>query len=78
MSCFNSIWVDCPRCGNPVEFQSKSGTCSMASYSIHHMPAEDFAGIAGNQECCDDCGFVVAIKDPRDEQCFRSFYGMVY
>lgn len=78
MGVFNTIWVDCPRCDKPVEFQSKSGSCSMASYHITRMPVEDFSGIAGDQVCCDHCGFVVGVKDSRDMPLFQDFSRTVY
>ncbi len=78
MGMFNSIWVDCPECDKPVEFQSKSGSCSLASCHVTQMPVEDFAGIAGCQVCCQNCGSVVGIKDPRDMQIMKDFSHLVY
>jgi len=37
MSCFDRVWVRCPKCGHDVEFQSKAGSCAMDEY---HWPRE--------------------------------------
>jgi len=63
MGLFNYIYADCPECGEAVEFQSKSGSCTLASYHITNMPVEDFAGIVGDFSHCGNCGYIVEIKD---------------
>jgi hypothetical protein len=63
MGMYNVIHVPCPRCENDVEFQSKSGSCELKHFSITNCPDEEIAGIAGDIETCDSCGFDVKISD---------------
>lgn len=39
MGCYDSLWVDCPNCGNQLEFQSKSGDCRLADYTLTNIPS---------------------------------------
>jgi len=64
MGMFNYVHVDCPSCGSIVEFQSKSGSCTLDTYHITDLPVDELAGIIDDQSQCPNCGFVVAIKEP--------------
>ena len=77
MGLFNRIWVDCPDCGSSVEFQSKSGDCTLADYHISHMPTTDLAGIIGDVEECRSCGNTVSIGEPRESSRFENFSNLV-
>ena len=66
MGCFNYVHVDCPPCGETVEFQSKSGSCEMNTYHISNLPANDIDGILGDMEECPHCGFIVQIEHADD------------
>ena len=43
MGCFNTITIVCPRCGDVTEFQSKAGTCELATYSLEDAPLPELA-----------------------------------
>lgn len=63
MGLFDSVYVDCPRCGNSIEFQSKAGECVMASYRPSAMPAVIAADLSGQSEWCADCGASVTLGE---------------
>ena len=64
MGCFNYVHVDCPSCGEIVEFQSKSGSCELERYHISDLPVIELEGIIGRIEACPYCGSVVMINYP--------------
>jgi hypothetical protein len=54
MGMFDSVFVECPNCGDLVEFQSKAGRCNLDRYSIKSVPliiAEDLAGEITQCKC---------------------------
>lgn len=53
MGMFDSIYVDCPKCKAPIEFQSKSGACCLRDYSLWNVPPEV---VAGTREVKCRCG----------------------
>lgn len=77
MGMFNRVWVDCPECDTSVEFQSKSGDCTLASHHITHMPIDDLAGILGDCNECPKCGNMVSIGEPRESRKYDNFSDLV-
>lgn len=63
MGCFDSVIVNCPKCGEEIEFQTKSGMCQLKRYSIDHVPVEIARGLHGNVETC-ICGEKVCLVNP--------------
>lgn len=61
MGLFNSIYVNCPKCDELVEFQTKSGSCILSSFHISDVPKEELKGIMGDEVMCDNCGYVVSV-----------------
>ena len=55
MGAYNTILVPCPKCGDEVEFQTKSGSCDYQSYKLNLAPIEDVTGIKGEIEECPNC-----------------------
>lgn len=67
MGCFDSVLVRCPQCGEDVEFQSKSGPCSLAVYrNDEGVPMSVAVGCDGDHERCDHCDNVVWLRLPKD------------
>ncbi len=61
MGCFDSLYVDCPKCNTPVEWQSKAGKCYLNQYTINDLPPA-IAGDLHNQSArCDNCGTVLVV-----------------
>ena len=61
MGMFDRIWVNCPQCGERVEFQSKAGKCGMFDYTLDNAPAWILADIMGEWNIC-KCGKKVKIE----------------
>lgn len=58
MSCFDSIFVKCPKCGEQIEFQSKSGDCHMKEMSLArcvHTQDKAIFDVADTIEECPKC-----------------------
>lgn len=53
---FDSVYVQCPNCGKEAEFQSKGGSCILASYTLFNAPADVLSDVNrhGPVEC--SCG----------------------
>lgn len=64
MSCYDSVFVRCPKCGEKVEFQSKAGRCFMDEYFFPqdrgHIPSSIIGDLDGRVEHC-RCGCGVTI-----------------
>ena len=60
MGMFDSVYVTCS-CGSDVEFQSKSGACACASYTLENAPFAIAADIIGSISKCGKCGDEIAI-----------------
>ena len=53
---FDSVYIECPKCGSDVEFQSKAGDCTLASYGMHDVPPEIAGDLHGQSQECRNCG----------------------
>ena len=40
MGMFNTVLVNCPKCGKTHEFQSKSGNCTLEEYNLKECPTD--------------------------------------
>ena len=40
MGCFDSLYINCPKCGKKMEWQSKSGPCALFSYKKSNLPMD--------------------------------------
>lgn len=64
MGLYDTLNIDCPRCGNPVEFQSKAGPCEMRSYHLHYVPVVVAHDLNGKVEQCRGCDQYVVVRIP--------------
>jgi endogenous inhibitor of DNA gyrase (YacG/DUF329 family) len=64
MGMYDSVMVNCPKCGTLVELQSKAGKCKMEKYSVYEVPPEIAIDIDGHSESCNNCGTHVVIRMP--------------
>lgn len=61
MGMFDSLWTSCPRCHQPVEWQTKAGPCRMDNYGAHPEPHERtvpswlLGAIDGERTKCPGC-----------------------
>ena len=60
MSCFDTLNVNCPKCGEKVEFQCKNGKCEMENYDVSNVPPEIAGDLNGEKEQC-KCGVIIII-----------------
>jgi transcription elongation factor Elf1 len=57
MGCYNTITVNCPVCGTESYFQTKSGDCSLSTFTLEEAPAEDVTDVNRHSpNTCEKCG----------------------
>ena len=54
---YDSVMVNCPKCGQGNEFQSKSGECLLEVYTLENCPNEVLANVNRHSPCKCECGF---------------------
>jgi RNase P subunit RPR2 len=59
MGSFDSVFVECSKCGNKIEFQSKAGDCKLKEY---HYIAMD---LNGKEAICKECHASIKLMIPR-------------
>jgi predicted RNA-binding Zn-ribbon protein involved in translation (DUF1610 family) len=62
MGMFDSVWVNCPKCGSVIQFQSKAGECALIDYGLNDAPPRVLGSLDGDTETCPDCGSVIIIR----------------
>lgn len=67
MGMFDSVWVRCPKCTEPLEFQSKGGECLLINYTVDDAPNDVLRGLVGDKIRC-KCGKLVEIGTPPEER----------
>lgn len=81
MGCFDSVRVPCPKCGEKVDFQTKSGPCFMLEFDLDDAPDDVLLDVNRHAPGeCPKCGtkFCVGIRDgryvpiPEGEECILS------
>lgn len=55
MGLYDSLYWRCG-CGQLLEWQSKSGECSMTGYHLGNLPADVAGGLADDVQRCENCG----------------------
>ena len=65
MGMFDSLYVDCPNCLSPLEFQSKAGECSLARYTLKDLPLKIAIDLEGKFKTCLKCGRTVELSSNR-------------
>lgn len=67
MGMYDSLFVKCPNCKHMLEFQSKSGRCSLDRYSEKNLVPEVAIGLHGDIVKCDFCNknIIVRCQIPR-------------
>lgn len=63
MGMFDRVWVSCPQCGAANEFQSKSGDCTLADYTLADAPPSILGDLDRQGAIsCEKCGVPFEIK----------------
>jgi transcription elongation factor Elf1 len=65
MGCFDSVFLNCPRCGHEEEVQSKAGALSgvnFEKYPLSHAPLEIVADIRNERIVCRECHAILKIR----------------
>lgn len=64
MGMFDTVCVDCPKCGATIEFQSKAGPCELKRYHVSSVPFVIAADISGEIEFCPECNTEITLNNP--------------
>ncbi len=62
MGLYDSLTIDCPKCGNELELQSKSGRCCMDNFSKNNLTPEVAVGINGDIVRCQFCNSRIRLE----------------
>lgn len=66
MGLFDSVYVNCPHCGEPVEFQSKADEDPyMRRFSLENAPSQILHDILNRPGHCMGCNKWMALIDPK-------------
>lgn len=85
MGCFDSVMVPCPKCGEKVEFQTKSGECLLQVYELDKAPEVVLADVNRHApHFCEKCniyfevhpmdGKPVSVEVPAPERDWKRDY----
>lgn len=58
MGLYDCIYSQCPKCGDELEFQTKSGDCLLESYTIENCPDNALANANRHSPIKCDCGLL--------------------
>src|SRR5688572_16236827 len=65
MGIFDMVWVDCPHCGKPVEFQSKAmEDAYMRRFTLDNAPVAVLLDVMNDPNYCESCDKWFALIDP--------------
>lgn len=62
MGMYDTVRVECPKCGADVGFQSKAGDCYLREYRQDNVPSEIALDIAKDSNWCQNCGTQVMVE----------------
>lgn len=74
MGIYDSIYIECPECGNPLEIQSKRapGGPSMITFHRDEIPASVAVDINGDESYCNICGCTWKVKVAKLKPVYRA------
>jgi hypothetical protein len=57
MGMYDTIHIPCPKCGTPVDVQSKGGECSLKNFTLDTAPLDVIMGLVDRKylDQCDKC-----------------------
>ena len=63
MGVYDTVLVPCPRCGDRVEAQSKSGDCILARYRLEDAPYDVLSNVNRHAPfVCENCGTIFEVQ----------------
>ena len=64
MGMFDTVKVQCPKCGHINSVQSKAGPCDLKEYPSYRVPLEIAGDLDGEESRCDECGAEFVLRVP--------------
>jgi len=62
MGVYDTVMVPCPTCGEPAEFQSKSGRCMLETFSLDEAPDEVLHDVNRHAPAHCKCGTLFGVE----------------
>ncbi len=62
MGMFDTVYVPCPSCDEPLAFQSKGGACILAEYTLGNAPADVLSDVNRHSPMKCKCGALVRVE----------------
>lgn len=64
MGMFDTVKVQCPKCGHINSVQSKAGPCDLKEYPSYRVPLEMAGDLNGDESSCEECGVTFVLRAP--------------
>jgi len=65
MGMYDTVWVNCPQCNEEIDFQSKSGDCSLEYYTLDGCPNDVLQDVNRHAPIiCENCQTKVMVDIP--------------
>jgi hypothetical protein len=52
---FDTVLINCRKCGAELEVQTKTGPCTLATYRLDNVPIDVAEGLDGKGVWCEHC-----------------------
>jgi hypothetical protein len=65
MGMFDSIYANCPNCGEENEFQTKGGECTLECYTLENCPLDALSNANRHSPYSCSCGASLSIDIER-------------
>ena len=56
MGVYDTVWAKCPKCGEDLGFQTKSGECNFSDYYLTNAPDDVMANVNRHSPVMCECG----------------------
>lgn len=64
MGLYDTVWVNCQKCGEELGFQTKSGDCVLANYGLNDAPEDVMADVNRHSPIRCECGVLYIVDVP--------------
>lgn len=61
MGMYDTVWINCPKCNEKHGFQTKSGECYLANYTLENCPDDALKNVNRHSPYKCDCGAMIEV-----------------
>ena len=67
MGMYDTVYVNCPNCGEEHEFQSKGGECLLDCFTLENCPLDVLSNVNRHSPYLCDCGTEFDVDENKRE-----------